>query len=227
MKALIIEDDREIVEFVSLAFKVGWPEVELLSTHSGGEGIELVEGESPDIVILDLGLPDIDGFEILKQIRLFSTVPIIILTVRGEEADIVRGLEWGADEYVVKPFGQMELLARVKTLIRRQRSSEKEPPLVYGPLSFYPSTGQLAGAGEDISLTRTENLILHQLMKNAGRVVTHSSLAETLWGEDYPGSTDALRVYINRLRAKLETDPSRPQLILTKAGVGYFIVKPG
>ncbi len=226
MKALMIEDDQEIVEFVSLAFKVGSPEVELLSTNIGEEGIELVEKESPDIVILDLGLPDIDGFEVLKQIRLFSTVPIIILTVRGEEPDIVRGLEWGADEYVVKPFGQMELLARVKTLLKRQHSTTEEPPFYHGPICFYPSTGQLIMAGEDVSLTRTESLILQHLIRNTGRVVTHSSLAETLWGEDYPGSTDAIRVYIRRLRGKLETDPGRPQLILTKAGVGYSITKP-
>ena len=222
----MIEDDQEIVEFVSLAFKVGSPEVELLSTNIGEEGIELVEKESPDIVILDLGLPDIDGFEVLKQIRLFSTVPIIILTVRGEEPDIVRGLEWGADEYVVKPFGQMELLARVKTLLKRQHPTTEEPPFYHGPICFYPSTGQLIMAGEDVSLTRTESLILQHLIRNTGRVVTHSSLAETLWGEDYPGSIDAIRVYIRRLRGKLETDPGRPQLILTKAGIGYSIAKP-
>ena len=119
MKVLIIEDDRETVEYVNLAFKLGWPEVELISTPLGEEGIELVERESPDIVILDLGLPDVDGSEVLKRIRLFSTVPIIIMTVRKDEASIVKELECGADKYLSKPFDQMELLAQVRALARR------------------------------------------------------------------------------------------------------------
>lgn len=225
MKVLIVEDDRDIVETISLALQIRWPEAKLVSTHLGEKGIELVESESPDIVILDLGLPDISGFEVLKQIRLFSVVPIIILTVRAEEADIVKGLEWGADDYVVKPFSQLELLARVKAQIRGQNRSREES-LVCGPLSFDPSTRQLLYDGKEIALTRTEAHILRHLMNNAGHVVTHSSLAEEVWGEDYPGATDSLKVHIRRLREKLETDPSQPQLILTKAGIGYFLKKP-
>ena len=226
MKVLIVEDNRDIVETISLALQIRWPEAKLVSTHLGEKGIELVESESPDIVILDLGLPDISGFEVLKQIRLFSVVPIIILTVRAEEADIVKGLEWGADDYVVKPFSQLELLARVKAQIRGQTRSREEP-LVCGPLSFDPSTRQLLYDGKEIALTRTEAHILRHLMNNAGRVVTHSSLAEEVWGEDYPGAADSLKVHIRRLREKLEADPSQPQLILTKAGIGYFLKKPG
>lgn len=226
MKVLIVEDNRDIVETISLALQIRWPEAKLVSTHLGEKGIELVESESPDIVILDLGLPDISGFEVLKQIRLFSVVPIIILTVRAEEADIVKGLEWGADDYVVKPFSQLELLARVKAQIRGQTRSREES-LVCGPLSFDPSTRQLLYGGKEIALTRTEAHILRHLMNNAGHVVTHSSLAEEVWGEDYPGAADSLKVHIRRLREKLETDPSQPQLILTKAGIGYFLKKPG
>jgi len=226
MKVLIVEDNRDIVETISLALQIRWPEAKLVSTHLGEKGIELVESESPDIVILDLGLPDISGFEVLKQIRLFSVVPIIILTVRAEEADIVKGLEWGADDYVVKPFSQLELLARVKAQIRGQTRSREES-LVCGPLSFDPSTRQLLYDGKEIALTRTEAHILRHLMNNAGHVVTHSSLAEEVWGEDYPGAADSLKVHIRRLREKLETDPSQPQLILTKAGIGYFLKKPG
>jgi len=226
MKVLIVEDNRDIVETISLALQIRWPEAKLVSTHLGEKGIELVESESPDIVILDLGLPDISGFEVLKQIRLFSVVPIIILTVRAEEADIVKGLEWGADDYVVKPFSQLELLARVKAQIRGQTRSREES-LVCGPLSFDPSTRQLLYDGKEIALTRTEAHILRHLMNNAGHVVTHSSLAEEVWGEDYPGAADSLKVHIRRLREKVETDPSQPQLILTKAGIGYFLKKPG
>lgn len=226
MKVLIIEDDPGIVEAVSLVFRMRWPEAKLVSTHLGDKGIEMVESEAPDIVILDLGLPDITGFEVLKQIRLFSAVPVIILTVRGEEADMVKGLEWGADDYVVKPFRQMEFLARAKALLRRQSPPGKEPPLVCGPLRFDPSTHQVIYGKKEISLTRTEGYILHHLLKQAGQVVTHSSLAETVWGVDYPGAADSLKVHIRRLREKLEADPSHPQLILTKAGIGYFLAKP-
>jgi two-component system response regulator VicR len=226
MKVLIIEDDSEIVEVISLSFEIRWPGVELVSTHLGGKGVELVESENPDIVILDLGLPDISGFDALKEIRAFSDVPILVLTVRSEETDIVKGLEWGADDYMVKPFRQLELLSRIKALTRRASPSAGEIPLACGELRFVPSTRQFYYGQKEINLTSTEGSILHQLMKNVGRVVTHSSLAEAVWGEDYPDSADSLKVYIRRIREKIETDPSKPKLILTKAGQGYFLANP-
>jgi len=226
MKVLLIEDEREIIEAISLAFQIRWPEAELVSTRLGEKGVELVESEAPDIVILDLGLPDINGFEVLRQIRLFSHVPTIILTVRSDEADIVKGLEWGADDYITKPFRQLEFLARVKALIRRRSPSEEET-LVCGPLRLDATTGQLYCDGREIALTITESHILGHLMKNAGHVVTHMSLAEAVWGDDYPGVADSLKVHIRRLREKIEVAPSDPQLILTKTGVGYFLAKPG
>jgi two-component system response regulator VicR len=225
MKVLIIEDDKEIVDAISLAFQIRWPEAKVVSTRLGKKGVELVESEAPDIVILDLGLPDINGFEVLRQIRLFSSVPIIILTVRAEETDIVKGLEWGADDYIVKPFRQLELLARVRALIRRRTPAEEET-LVVGPLRLEATTGQLLHNGQEIALTITESRLLSHLMRNAGHVVTHSSLAEAVWGNDYPGATDSLKVHIRRLREKIEADPSHPQLILTKSGVGYFLARP-
>jgi two-component system response regulator VicR len=225
MKVLLIEDDREIVDAISLAFKIRWPEATLISTRLGQKGVELVESESPDIVILDLGLPDINGFEVLQQIRLFSQVPTIILTVRSDEADIVKGLEWGADDYITKPFRQLEFLARVKALIRRQGSTEMET-LSYGPLRLDTTIGQLNYDGKDISLTVTESHIMAHLMRNGGRAVTHSSLAEAVWGDDYPGAADSLKVHIRRLREKIEEDPSHPRLILTRTGVGYFLARP-
>ena len=225
MKVLLIEDDREIVDAISLAFQIRWPEAEVVSTRLGEKGVELVESAAPDIVILDLGLPDISGFEVLRQMRLFSSVPTIILTVRSEEADVVKGLEWGADDYILKPFRQLELLARVKALIRRQGSPEEEP-LDYGPLRLDVTSGALNYSGKEINLTVTESHILSHLMKNAGRAVTHSSLAEAVWGDDYPGVTDSLKVHIRRLREKIETDPSHPQLILTRTGVGYLLARP-
>ena len=225
MKVLLIEDDREIVDAISLAFQIRWPEATLISTRLGQKGVELVESELPDIVILDLGLPDINGFEVLQQIRLFSQVPTIILTVRSDEADIVKGLEWGADDYITKPFRQLEFLARVKALIRRQGATEAET-LSYGPLRLDTTIGQLNYDGKDISLTVTESHIMAHLMRNGGRAVTHSSLAEAVWGDDYPGAADSLKVHIRRLREKIEEDPGHPRLILTRTGVGYFLARP-
>jgi len=226
MKILVIEDDPQIVEAIALAFQIRWPEAKLVSTHQGEKGIELVETEKPDIVILDLGLPDINGYNVLKQIRLFSDIPILILTARVEESDIVKGLEWGADDYMVKPFRQLELLSRIKALTRRRANIELEAPMALGSLHFNPSTGQLNYNNKEISLTPTETRILQHLLRNAGQVVTHSSLADAVWGEDYPGAIDSLKVYIRRLREKLEIQPQQPQLILTKAGIGYLLVRP-
>ncbi len=226
MKALIIEDDHEIIEAISLAFQIRWPEAKLVSTHLGERGVELVESENPDLVILDLGLADISGFEVLKQIRLFSAIPILILTVRADEADIVKGLEWGADDYVIKPFRQLELLSRIRALTRRLGRLAKETPLVYGRLRLYPSTRHLLYGSKEISLTPTEGRILHHLMKHAGHAATHYGLAESVWGQSYPDAASSLKVYIRRLREKLEEDPSHPQIILTKAGIGYLLAKP-
>jgi len=226
MKVLIIEDDQEIVEAISLAFQIRWPEAKLVSTQFGEKGVELIESENPDVVILDLGLTDISGFEVLKQVRFFSAVPIIILTVRSDEADIVKGLEWGADDYMVKPFRQMELLARIKALTRRPSRFVEETPLVCGQLHFDPATRQLFYGEKEISLTANEGHILRALMENAGRPVTHSELAEAVWDADYPDAAANLKVHIRRLREKLEADPSHPQLILTKAGIGYILAKP-
>lgn len=227
MKALIIEDDQEIVEVVSLVFQMRWPEAKLVSTGLGEKGVDLVESENPDVVILDLGLPDISGYDVLKRIRTFSEVAILILTVRADEADIVRGLEWGADDYMVKPFRQLELLSRIRALTRRASSFDKEDPLVCGQLRFDPSIRQLTYGEREINLTRTEGAIFEHLMRNAGQVATYSSLAEAVWGENYPDATDSLRVYIRRLREKVETESSDPQIILTKTGIGYLLVKPG
>jgi two-component system KDP operon response regulator KdpE len=226
MKVLIIEDDREIVEIITLAFEIRWPGVELVNTHLGNKGVELAAAENPDVIILDLGLPDTNGFDVLKEIRTFSDIPVMILTVRGEEADIVKGLEWGADDYMVKPFRQLELLSRVKALTRRGASTVRDTLITIGNLSYNPAIRQLFRNNKEVLLTRTEGTILYQLMRNAGQVVTHTGLAEAVWGDDYPDAVDSLRVYIRRLREKIEETPDNPTMILTKTGVGYMLAKP-
>jgi len=227
MKILIIEDNKETVETINLALKIRWPEARLISTGLGKKGVELVEIESPDVVLLDLGLPDVTGFEVLKEMRSFSKVPIIIATVRADESDIVMGLELGADDYIVKPFGQLELLSRINALVRRQQYVVDEEPIVCGELRFGPSMSNLSYQGKKIRLTNTEGIILYTLMKNAGTILSYVSLAESIWGDYYPGADDNLRVYIRHLREKIESDPHSPNIILTKIGLGYYIEKPG
>jgi DNA-binding response OmpR family regulator len=223
-KILIIEDDAAIIEYLKMAFKVNWPEVEFVSAGFGTEGIAKAQNESPDLVILDLGLPDIDGFEVLKTLRKFPRMLIVILTARSDEKDIVKGLELGADDYVVKPFRQLELIARVRTLLRRQPGVPEQEVLHCGRLILDTARNDVTKTdGTSVELTRTESIILAQLIRNCGRVVEHSKLAEIIWGEDYPGSVNALRVYIGRLRRKLEGDVSSPAFILSKAGQGYYV----
>ena len=227
MKVLVIEDDAEIVEFISIAFDVGWQGTKLISSHQGKVAVELVEKETPDMVILDLGLPDVSGFEVLKDISRFSDIPVIITTVRDSEADIVKGLDLGADEYIVKPFGQLELLARVKAVLRgRKHCLELQEPIILGPLKFDPASCSLSYGSRKIHLTRTECLIIHELISNAGHLATYSQLAEAVWGDYYPNASDTLRVYIRRLRAKIEIEPECQRLIHARPGLGYLIELP-
>ncbi len=225
-KVLIIEDNPQIVSSIALALEAEWPHAALLSTRMGEEGVDLVGSEHPDVVILDLGLPDKDGLDVLQEIRLFSSVPILVLTVRQEEQDITRALTLGANDYVTKPFKMRELVARLKVQIRRDAPSEEDAPIVYGPLRLDPATFELAYGPREISLTVVEGHIMRQLMLNAGRVVTYGRLAEAVWGdEDYPGAVVTLRTYIRQLRQKLQPAPSDPKLILTKPSVGYSLVR--
>jgi len=223
MKILLVEDDHQIAEVITVAFEVRWPEAELISTNLGNDAILKVEAEHPDLMVLDLGLPDIDGFDVLKQVRLFSTVPIIILTARDEESDIVKGLEWGADDYLIKPFRQLELMSRAKALMRRYHLISQVSLSGYGDLRFGQSAHHLFVGKRQVTLTSTESVMLVHLMRNAGKVVPISRLADAVWGVDYSGSHEAIRVYIRRLRIKIEDDPDHPQYIRTCPKVGYTL----
>lgn len=226
MKILIIEDDPEITEVIRIALEMRWPDAALESTHFGEEGINAVEAGTPDVVILDLGLPDANGYDILKQIRAFSDVPVIILTARNEEIDITRGLELGADDYVTKPFRQMELLSRIRAVLRRVSPKGAERTLSYGRLSYNTEARQCMLGTKTIDLTRTEGTILEELLRHRGRVVSHARLAEAIWGEEPSDSSNNLRVYVRRLREKLEADPDDPHIVVTKIGVGYQLNQP-
>lgn len=223
-KILVIDDDEEVINIINLTFRVGWPEAAVISARLGGIGLELLEAELPNLVILDLGLPDMSGFAVLKDIRRFSDVPIVILTASEDEIDVVKGLELGANEYVVKPFRQMEFLARVKSAAGTLRKADAEE-IYYnvGPFRFFPSLRKLESDSEHIMLTPTESTILLQLVRNKSKPVSYACIAQKLWVHDYPGAAEAIRVYVNNLRRKIESDPALPKFIVTVPGIGYSL----
>jgi DNA-binding response OmpR family regulator len=223
MKILVIDDDREILDSLKMMFNMCWPEAEIAMTRLGEDGIKMVRKFSPDEVILDLGLPDIEGFEVLKQIRQISDVPVIILTVRGDETDVVRGLGLGADDYLVKPFRHMELIARLQVIIRKQNIPIGTTMFTRGPVRLDVSKQLLVINGITTTLTKNETIIFLELIRRVNKVVTYNELAVALWGKNYPGSYEAIRVYIKRLRDKLKEDPDNPEYIFTKSGQGYFL----
>jgi two-component system KDP operon response regulator KdpE len=229
MKVLLVEDNKEIQEAISLIFELHWPDSSIILASEGSKGISSAESESPDVVVLDLGLPDMDGFKVLKEIRSFSDIPIIILTVRGEEIDKVRGLELGADDYIVKPFSHMELLARVRAVLRRSHIpelKEAEKPIILPNLSIDFVSRSVTRGDKKIKLTPTEFNLLQCLTRNEGKVLTHHALLTKVWGEEYTDSSEYLKVYIQRLRDKLEDDPAKPCILISERGVGYKFVKP-
>lgn len=222
MRVLIIEDEKSIIDAVNLAFEFRWPGVSLLAATNGRRGIDLVKAESPDIVILDLNLPDISGFDVLKKIREFSDVPVIILTVRAEDEDILKGLESGADDYIIKPFNYLTLLARVKTVLRRTEAipfAGKHFNEVNDRLKIDFVNQKVKIDNQPVKLTPTEYHLLTMLVKTKGEVVTYHRIMEEVWGKDYSGETENIRIYIRRLREKLHDTP--PSMIANRRGLGY------
>lgn len=222
MKILVIEDNINIIDSISISLDVSWPNSTLISTHFGQNGIELVEKEKPDIVLLDIGLPDKNGFDVLKEIRAFSEVPVIILTVNQEEIDIVKGLSLGADDYIIKPFRHLELIARIKTILKRSNVNIVEN-LFFGKLCCNTARSTLSFGDNSMNLTPTENRIMQALMQQPGRIVSFNDMAEQIWGTDYPGSNNAIRVYIGRLRRKLESVSLGTIHISSQPGVGFLL----
>ncbi len=228
MKVVTIEDDPEIVEAVSLCFDLRWPDVDVKPANEGIAGLNLIEKETPDIVILDIGLPDIDGYEVCRRIRLFSDVPVVMLTVKDQEFDKVKGLELGADDYITKPFSHVELLARVKAVLRRSTMphlEEDQEPLAVNKIWIDFASREVRVDGVEVKLTPTEYNLLQLLARNAGRVMPHRTLLERVWGSEYIDSSDYLKVYIQRLRSKLNDDTQNPKLIISERGVGYKLAK--
>jgi len=218
-KILIVDDEPEIRRFLRASLKLYYHEI--IEASNGKEAIDKAAMENPDLVILDLGLPDIDGVEVTHQLRLMATVPIIILSVRSNERDKIEALDAGADDYLTKPFGMGELLARVRVVLRRLEPSPSTTILKSGDLVLDLPRHRLSLAGNDISLTPTEFDVLTVLMQNQGIVVTHRQLIHRVWGTAFEDEDRLLRVNISNLRHKIEADPNRPEFILTELGVGY------
>jgi DNA-binding response OmpR family regulator len=229
MKVLIIDDEPDIREVISIAFNLRWPDAQVVSTGSGNKGVEMADSEKPDVIILDVSLPDTDGFDVCKRLREFTSAPVIILTARDSEVDKVRGLESGADDYITKPFNHLEMLACVRAILRRHRSQavgSPESQYKKGKLSIDFGSRTITLDRQQIDLPPLEYSLLYHLVKNANRVVPHKTLLAKVWGREYTSQVDYLKVHVQRLRSKLEDDPQRPQLIVTERGVGYRFVEP-
>jgi len=226
MKVLVVDDDPDVIDVVNLCFSLRWPEADVLAARDADEALKLIEDESPDLILLDIVLPGMDGFQICQEVRGFSDVPIVILTARDTEVDKVRGLEMGADDYITKPFSHLELLARVRAVLRRYQNQLPAIGEVFesGDLRIDYGSRAVTVRGQSVRLTPTEYSLLFHLTRNAGRVLPHHTLLAKVWGREYVDEIDYLKVYVRRLRQKLEGDPETMGRIVSERGVGYKFV---
>jgi two-component system, OmpR family, KDP operon response regulator KdpE len=218
-KVLVIDDEPQIRRFLRAGYELHGFSV--LEAENATAGLRAATMNSPDLIVLDLNLPDLDGAEVLERIRSWSNVPVIVLSIQADEQEKVRLLKGGADDYVVKPFGISELLARSEATLRRQlRSTNKEPVVKAGPISVDLMSRMVTLDGRRLQLTRKEYALLHGLAAHAGLVVTHQQLTSEIWG-NHAGNIQYLRILVRKLRQKIEIDPTNPQLIISESGIGY------
>jgi len=225
MKVLVVDDHQNIVDAVTLCISLRWPNAQVAVGYDGESALDMVRTEVPDILILDIGLPDMDGYAVLDRLRQFSGVPVIMLTVRDSDIDIARGLEMGADDYITKPFSHVELMARMEAVLRRAagRSDSRQRPLIAGDLWADFGSGEVLVKGEPVQLTSTELRVLRHLIYNAGRVVSYDSLVAAIWGTERGEEMDThtVTVHVRHLRSKLGDRVDSPRYIATVRGVGY------
>lgn len=222
LRVLVVDDEASMVKFLASNLRVAGYEV--LTAEDGERALILVQDEPLDLIVLDMMLPGLDGLEVCQRVRNLSEVPILILSAKGEETDKVDALNLGADDYLTKPFGVEELLARVRAVLRRLHREELGSGtrvVVKGPFALDPGSRQVAVFGREIRLTRTEFDVLHCLVRHSGKVVSHNLLLSEIWGPEYRNQTEYLRVYIGRLRQKVEPNPANPRYLLTEPGLGY------
>ncbi len=228
-KILVIDDEPDISRAIKLTITIQEPNWKVVEASSARDGLKkLLEDESFDLVLLDLVMPDMSGFDVLKKIRSFSDIPVIMLTVRDDELDKVHGLELGADDYIVKPFGHLELMARIKSIFRRVSGDVKEyeKPYVVDDLKIDFNKRKVFVGDKEISLTATEYKVLEILARNAGRIVEKDTLLSRVWGMYEVDNPDYLKIYIHRLRSKIEKDPKNPKYLHTERGIGYWLLAP-
>nr|WP_314897993.1 response regulator transcription factor [uncultured Flavobacterium sp.] len=216
---LIIDDEIQIRKLLEIALDSNG--YKTIFAVNGKEGIALAANHQPDLIILDLGLPDEDGQVVLKRLREWYKKPILILTVKNTEEEIVKALDNGANDYLAKPFRTQELLARIRTALRNLNQNENEPIIEFGEILIDFTSRIVKLKNEILKLTTTEYNLLSILVKNEGRVLTHQYLLKQVWGNSYSDQTQYLRVFVAQLRKKIEEDPNRPKYIITESGVGY------
>lgn len=228
---LTADDDLQLLRLVSRSLEL--EDFHVLTASNGEEALSIIELQALDLVLLDVMMPKMDGFTVCQKVREFSSVPIIIITARGQDNDKVKGLNLGADDYLTKPFNIDELVARVRAVLRRAQFTPQEQTYAtqtvttIGSLTIDYSQRLVTVDGKEIVLTPTEYRVLAYLIQNAGRIVTQDLLLEYVWGQEYVGESHMLQVNVNRLRRKIEPDPAHPHYILTKVGIGYqFSTKP-
>ena len=221
-RILIVDDELSIIKFLRANLESKGYEV--LIAMNGAEALKVFEMELPDLMLLDITMPKMDGFEVCRRLREWSQVPIIMLSARGDESDKVKCLDLGADDYITKPFGKDELIARVKAVIRRTEMSTTmptQPSLTSGDLQIDFASRQVTIAGKEVKLTPTEYNLLQELVLNTGKVLTHIYLLNKVWGPEYREEREYLHVFVRRLRVKLEPDPKNPRYIVTMPAIGY------
>lgn len=229
-KILVVDDEKPISDIIK--FNLEKEGYEVVVAYDGEAALEQVETENPDLIILDLMLPKIDGLEVAKRVRAKHTMPIIMVTAKDSELDKVLGLELGADDYVTKPFSNRELVARVKANLRRQATlkapaaEENNTDIQIGDLTIHPEAYTVTKRGENINLTHREFELLHYLAQHIGQVINREHLLQTVWGYDYFGDVRTVDVTVRRLREKIEDNPSHPQWLITRRGVGYYLANP-
>lgn len=219
---LIVEDEKAIVDI--LKFNLEREGYKVISAADGEEGLSLALSKSPDLILLDVMLPKMDGYDVCRRVREKSTVPILMLTARGEELDKVLGLEMGADDYITKPFGVRELMARVKANLRRGEPARGTGDVIrFGDFCILTDRYEITKDGKTIDLTLREFELVKFLAQSPGRIFTRESLLEEVWGYEYYGDVRTVDVTVRRLREKIEDDPAAPKFIMTKRGVGYYL----
>lgn len=218
-RILVIDDEPQIRKFMRISLAANGYEV--AEAENAAAGIEAARTQAPDLVVLDLGLPDLDGQEVISAVREFSDVPIIVLSVRAQELDKVEALDRGANDYVVKPFGVAELMARVRAVMRQRNTKDPAELVELGPVRIDLTRRVVTRDGEELHLSKKEWELLEFFARSPDHVLTHKEILKSVWGPAHVDDTAYLRVYVNQLRQKLEVEPSQPAIIVTESGVGY------